>query len=164
MTGSNSQQNVSPVCPECGAENYRGAVKCHICWHDFTAEESAALPPQTTPTLVASRKIEAPVPAPKTYSLSSLFLGVTLLCILIGLGPVAPGLAILLGGIIAIVLAERYRRRNPPSAKQYTEQELERMRHRYPLIIFVVIPLVVIATIIAFFIACTAIMGPMRFN
>lgn len=98
----------NPFCCECGAANYAGATKCYLCGREFTEAERAALPRgrtvgQPQPTEIPSALV-SPIDqaartsptarGPLTYSLSTLFLIVTLAGVCFGLIAAAPALGI----------------------------------------------------------------------
>jgi hypothetical protein len=80
-------------CPDCGAVNLIGKSQCYLCDRKFDAGETSFLTPQTA----ANRDFSTAQPSARgmsTYSLSSLFLIVTLAAICFGFIAQAPGLAI----------------------------------------------------------------------
>lgn len=87
MTAPASQ---TPRCPECGAEHHAGARRCWLCGAELAGEPSAA-PASTSADTEATAA---------TFSLSSLFLVMTLVAVCAGVFAAAPGL-----GIIFAVLA-----------------------------------------------------------
>jgi hypothetical protein len=70
-------------CLECGAPNFPGSARCFLCGQDLKAIRQGVKPPPLPPTR-----------GPMTYSLSTLFLIVTVAGICFGLIAIAPGLGI----------------------------------------------------------------------
>jgi hypothetical protein len=164
-------RNANPFCRECGAANYAGATKCYLCGREFTETERAVLPPvrslgrtplarQLPPQLPGTtdqRASPSPLAArgPLTYSLSTLFLIVTLACVCFGLIAAAPGLGI---PVTVLVIPAMIR----TLAETRQQQRLgERPRTEDKIgsffVSLAVMFAVIVAAGVAFFTACSAI-------
>jgi hypothetical protein len=84
-------------CLDCGAPNFPGSAKCFLCGHDLTAIRQGVKPPPLPP-----------MRGPMTYSLSTLFLIVTLAGVCFGLIAAAPVLGIPLAVLMVPALLRTF--------------------------------------------------------
>ena len=98
------------VCPECGAAQVSGAEKCWLCAVKLTQPRMAEkdwtklrleLPPEVPRIRPSGILLQSPAPQPpanlgRTFSLSTLFLWITLAAVVMGVIRLAPGLGIAL--------------------------------------------------------------------
>ncbi len=97
MTAQNRNFDEPLNCPECGAVNFGASEKCWLCGHILTIGAKTTFSPDRPPLSIdASHATDAS----RTYSLSTLFLLVTMAAVLCGITAVAPGL-----GIVLMILA-----------------------------------------------------------
>lgn len=109
--------SLSVQCLECGAVNFTTAKKCYLCGKELTPPRPGALPPP----------LPQPTRGPWTYSLSTLFLIVTLAGVCFGLIAAAPGLGILISVLVAPALVRTFaisRVHRAKGEKLSTEQKI----------------------------------------
>jgi hypothetical protein len=86
--------SATKACPRCRAENRQGALHCWLCGLELRAVSRRAAPGEAAPALIDDVQV---VPeGGGTFSLTTLFLLITLLAVCFGLFAIAPGLSILL--------------------------------------------------------------------
>lgn len=107
--------SLSLRCSECGGANFTTAKKCYLCGKELTPPLPGALPPP----------LPQPTRGPWTYSLSTLFLIVTLAGVCFGLIAAAPGLGIPVAVLIApafirtlVITAQRRAHGDKPTAEE----------------------------------------------
>jgi hypothetical protein len=135
-------------CLDCGALNYTSATKCYLCGEELTPALPGTPPPLPTPLPLETR-------GPLTYSLSTLFLIVTLAGVCFGLIAAAPGLGI---PVTVLVIPAMIR----TLAETRQQQRLgERPRTEDKIgnffVSLAVMFAVIVAAGVAFFTACSAI-------
>jgi hypothetical protein len=150
-----SPQSTANVCPKCGAALSEGATSCWLCLAPLTGQE--ALPATIIP------------PAPQaentaSYSLSSLLMLVTLVCVLLGLFTFAPGLGMLIGfvGFVAwlstVVKVQKRRAKN----QEVTNADKILLFVRSAVGTILIMGLVLVACVATLFVACVAMLGNMH--
>jgi multisubunit Na+/H+ antiporter MnhB subunit len=160
----------NPYCSECGAANFFGATKCHLCGREFTKAERAALPPpgplawsrpprQPPESLRKSSDqpatIQSTTRGQNTYSLSTLFLIITVVCVFCGLIASAPGLGVPLAVLITPALIRTLvvtRIQRSQGMQATVESKISAFFSSLGVVI-----LVLFAAAAAFFAACSAV-------
>ncbi len=168
QTGNPNLSQGSPICPECGATNFPGTTKCYLCGHQFSEAERVVSPSKNDVLQLAEHRL-APSESrsarsmdsrvlsrgPNTYSLSTLFLAVTVVCVFCGLIAAAPGLGIPLAVLITPALIRSL------TAIRIQQSEGVRATVESKISIFFsslgVMILVLIAAGAAFFAACSVV-------
>src|SRR5262245_38737788 len=135
-------------CLDCGALNYTSATKCYLCGEELTPALPGTPPPLPTPLPLETR-------GPATFSLSTLFLIVTLAGVCFGLIAAAPGLGIpvtvLVVPAMIRTLAET-RQQQRLGERPTTEHKIGNFFESLAVILAVIV-----AAGVAFFTACSVI-------
>jgi hypothetical protein len=92
------------VCPECGAISSLKATKCYLCGRELAATETTVAESTISQSLGRGGTPKDAIRGPATYSLSSLLIIVTVLCVFFGLIASAPGLGIPLAILVTPAL------------------------------------------------------------
>ena len=94
---------VNPIlCPECGAVNFASATKCYLCGRVLVPAKEGR------DRRRCRRRYRGRLRGPATYSLSTLFLFVTLACVCFALIAASPGLGIPVAVLVAPALVRTF--------------------------------------------------------
>ena len=157
------RENLSPAksfhCPECGAVNPIGKSQCYLCERKFDAG-GLSITPLRTATKASDFATALPsARGTSTYSLSSLFLIVTLAAVCFGLIAQAPGLAIPLIVLITPALLSTFvksRKKRAAGSEFTTADKIQAF-----VMSFGAVLLTIFAGVAAFFTACFVSCGAM---
>jgi hypothetical protein len=150
------KQVVRRRCPQCGVELRDDATSCWLCLKKFVPDSELPL---------ASEPVAAKEPV-GGFSLSSLLMFVTLVCVILGVMTIARGLGIVLAFVAFVawlrtVVAVQKR---ASAHKEVTSTDKVLLFFRSVATTIAIIGLVLVACVATLFIACWAMIGASGFH